>query len=501
VKLTLRALVAVFLLVGAQLLVLALVAAVAFTVRALVDDGQRGYGVFRAALFALGLAVVACWSLVRSAVRRPPPLPGVALTREAQPAIWAEIDAVAQLAVTRAPDELRLVEAANAAVVEEARSFRRSRRTLLLGAPLVVALDQGALRVVLAHELGHYSRRHTVLARVTYRGQQLLGDLVLRLGPRTLVGRLLDLYGRLYLAVAAAVSRNQEHEADRLAAEISGAQLTSETVAALPELAAAWHHFRRSDVLYAEERGKRPDRLLMVFGERWLNPSCRAALQEGMPRWDPPASAYDTHPRTEARVARLRLLAGDEQTSGRPAGASPALELLREPEATLGALEELIYEGSGLVPTPWTQLLAEKAAADAAGAARQLGWSAQQEKLAEHATVGVLLDLVEAGEGPRLAGRFMDRGAPLVLRRKALSRLLLRTLEHALVERHGLHHVPGDDGRPVLRSPDGTPVPPPSLVEAAAQEPGAVGALRAWAQHHDLLDRPLPQGSPRLSSG
>lgn len=490
-KLPLRALLAVSMLAGVLVVIVASVAGVAIGARAIVDDSQRSYGAFRIALFALLLALAATWTLIRSLIRRTGPEPGVVLTRADQPRLWDEVDALARLADTRGPDVIRLVGEANAAVVEDVRPFRRSRRTLLLGAPLLVGLEHGQLRAVLAHELAHFSARHTTSGRITHRGQEILGDLIHRIGPRTLVGRAIDLYGRLYLRVAGEVSRRQELEADRFAAEVSGASTAADAVATLPDLAAAWHHFLRGDVLHAEERGKRPEQMLLVFGQLWRNPASRAAIESVMSRYEPPPSPYDTHPSTDARVAHLR---GLDREDLRVVEATPALEPLVEPGATLGALEDRMYEGSELVPTPWDQLVAERAAADAAGAARQLGWSAQQEKLADDATVGALLDLVEAGHGPRIAGRFMDATASLAQRQRALAQLLRRALEHALVQRHGLRHVPGEDGEPVLRAADGTPVPPPELVHDAARAPTSVAPLRDWAEDQGLLARPLAPG-------
>ena len=165
----------------------------------------------------------------------------------------------------------------------------------------------------------------------------------------------------------------------------------------------------------------------------------------------------------------------------------PAHTLLDSPDETLAQLEELVYEGRDLVPTPWEELVAEHGRERARGAAEQLGWAAEQEGFTEHADLAALLEIVEDGRGTTLSGRYMDRGAPETSRRLVLVDLLTRTVENALIECGALHHVSGPDGEPVLLDEDGTPLPVRDLVTAAVRDPAAVEPLRRWAGRRGLL--------------
>ena len=275
-KLALRAVLALGLLVGAYLLVVGLVAGLALGLRAAVGAWGGGYGAFRLLILVLLLAAAAVWSLVAATLRRSAPVAGVRLSRQAQPQLWAVIDEVAAAVRTRAPDELVLAEGANAAVLEEARVLRTSHRVMVIGAPLLAALTVSQLTAVVAHELGHYSGRHTTLDRLTFRGQEMLVRMIWRLGPRSVLGRLLTVCTGGYVAVASAVSRSYEFEADEYAAELAGSQAAADAVEQVPLVAAGWHYYRRADVLLAEDSGHRPERLVQVFGELWATAERRA---------------------------------------------------------------------------------------------------------------------------------------------------------------------------------------------------------------------------------
>jgi Zn-dependent protease with chaperone function len=486
VKLATRSLLALGLLAGAYLLIVGLVACLAFGVRAAVGAWGGGYGAFRLLVLVLLLAAAAAWSLVAATLRRSAPVTGVRLSRQAQPRLWALVDQVAAAVRTRAPDELVLVEDANAAVLEEARLLRTSHRVMVVGAPLLMTFDVARLTAVLAHELGHYSGRHTALDRLTFRGQEMLVRMIWRLGPRSLLGRLLTVCTGGYVAVAAVVSRGYEFEADEYAAELAGSRATADAVQQVPQVAAAWHHYRRADVLRAEDAGRRPARMFEVFGGLWAIGERRSRAAADAIRWAPESSLYDTHPPTEDRVERL--LARDLPGRGLAEdGEAPAHTLLDSPGETLARLEDLLYEGRGLVPTPWEELVADHGRERARGAAEQLGWAAEQEGFTEHADLAALLEIVEDGRGTTLSGRYMDRGAPETSRRLVLVDLLTRTVENALIECGALRHVPGPDGEPVLLDADGTPLPVRDLVSAAVRDPAEVEPLRRWAGRRGLL--------------
>jgi Zn-dependent protease with chaperone function len=95
---------------------------------------------------------------------------GLVVGEADQPRLWHEVRELAGFAATRPPDEIQLVAAANAGVAEETSllGLVGGTRKMSLGAPLLVGLSREQLRAVLAHELGHYSGRHTALDALTY---------------------------------------------------------------------------------------------------------------------------------------------------------------------------------------------------------------------------------------------------------------------------------------------------------------------------------------------
>ncbi|MEV5742375.1 M48 family metallopeptidase [Microbispora rosea] len=121
--------------------------------------------IFAATTWAVGRGV---WRAVRS---RPEPPTGLPLPADRAPMLWATVRELAAEARTRIPEEIWLTAEVNAAVQEESRllGLAGGRRRLYVGLPLLQTMTVGQMRAVLAHELGHYSARHThppVRARV-----------------------------------------------------------------------------------------------------------------------------------------------------------------------------------------------------------------------------------------------------------------------------------------------------------------------------------------------
>ncbi len=88
---------------------------------------------------------------------------GQAVPREQAAGLMALVDELRQRLDVPPIDEVRLEDDEfNAGVLELGPSvFRwRTRRILSLGVPFLAAVDAAALRGVIAHELGHFSRRH-----------------------------------------------------------------------------------------------------------------------------------------------------------------------------------------------------------------------------------------------------------------------------------------------------------------------------------------------------
>ncbi len=145
------------------------------------------------AAFFLMLALIGVFALLMGLFYRNPSAtfeePGVVLTEDRHPGLWSEVRSLADTVGTSPPDEIRLVPEINAAVHDTSKllGLIRGKRRLYIGAPLLIGFDRQQLRAVLAHELAHYSRRHTSLGGVTFRGQEALAAVVERFGRRSIV--------------------------------------------------------------------------------------------------------------------------------------------------------------------------------------------------------------------------------------------------------------------------------------------------------------------------
>lgn len=123
--------------------------------------------------FIAGLAVVAF--LVLAWVLQPrQPSPPHELRPDEAPQLFERVNALADALQAPRVHAIALDDELNAGALELNRgvSLRPVRRVLVLGRPLLAALDVPAAEAVIAHELGHFSRRHGRLGHWLYRTRQ-----------------------------------------------------------------------------------------------------------------------------------------------------------------------------------------------------------------------------------------------------------------------------------------------------------------------------------------
>ena len=303
---TLRAALSLVMLAGFYLVSVGLVVGLGWlSVLAFSSEHARGAGYLALLAIVLAFGIVsALWKFARAKAAPPE---GVEVPERAAPELWTVVRELAAAAGTRAPDEIRLVPEVNAAVSEEARllGLVGGRRRMYLGVPLLQALDVAQLRSVLAHELGHYSRSHTRLGPLTYRGRAVVLATVQELAG-TVVGWLLLGYARLYLLVSAAVSRRQELEADEISVRVAGRAVAQEALHETEVVAAAWSFYTGTYVAPAFEAGyaTTPHGFFGGF-EQLLRARTDelAELRGGAP--DATQTRWDSHPSHAVRIATM----------------------------------------------------------------------------------------------------------------------------------------------------------------------------------------------------
>jgi hypothetical protein len=228
--------------------------------------------------------------------------------------------------------EVRLTMAFNAGVFQVPRLgfFGWPRTHLEVGLPLALALSPEELRAVLVHECAHLSARHGRQAGRLYLLHQTWGNLIPKM--QSPAGGRLDRTGRWALATflawywprlharALVLSRAHEYQADRLAAELVGAE----------HVAAALWRVECDDPLLADrfwtdlwQRARdEPEPPADVLG--LLAQTCRAGpapeeaarrVEQGIRRV---AARESTHPALIERVASLGRTAEDLRRIGFP---------------------------------------------------------------------------------------------------------------------------------------------------------------------------------------
>ena len=233
---------------------------------------------------------------------------GVRLDEHQAPELWAEVRRLAQAAGTRPPDDIRILAEVNAAVSEDSKllGLIPGRRHLYIGMPLLLTLNVSQFRAVIGHELGHYSNNHTRLGAVAFRGRLAIGGAIEHLGD-SVISLPFRAYGRIYLLVDNAASREQEREADRIAVRVAGTHAAAAALAELPVIDAAWGFYFQRYVGPAAEAGYLPRDLFRGFFE------LLAARQDELAnlRTHPPAekkSRWATHPPIGERVQLIHKL-------------------------------------------------------------------------------------------------------------------------------------------------------------------------------------------------
>lgn len=310
-----------------------------------------GKAVLGATVWAVGYGT---WKALRT--ERPVP-DGLPLSRATAPQLWATVDQIATVAGTRAPDEIYVVPQGNAGVEERSRlmGLVGGRRYMHIGMPLLQTFTVAQLRSVLAHELGHYSGRHTRLAAVSYRGRLALDRTVSRFGRLNIAGWVFKAYAALYVMVEHSVSRRQELAADLASVRVASRKTAAGALRKAVVLAAASELYLDQYVRPSLKAGYAPDDLFAGFSELLAHadeiPELRAAGEE--------RSAWDTHPPLSTRLAAI--MAAPEPLV--PVDDRPAGVLVPDLACVARALQDRVLGGGKLTILPWAQFTTAAASA------------------------------------------------------------------------------------------------------------------------------------------
>jgi Zn-dependent protease with chaperone function len=256
-----------------------------------------------------GAAIVFLVWLLRPAFR----FEGRELTADECPQLREEVERLRQK--LRVPDRMRLYldDSFNASAAESRGLFGLlgTKCALTLGVPLLVALAREQALAVIAHELGHFSRRHGRLGHWLYRARigwmqysQYVNE------SDSSFDRAAAWYARKFVPFFSARcfvhSRQCEYEADADAALAVGAKAIGEALTRIAVMGRLWEErFQRQVVVWQGEHPEPPRDFyerFQQFAKECPSSSQQSHLEEALRA---PSSWHDTHPSLSQRLRSL----------------------------------------------------------------------------------------------------------------------------------------------------------------------------------------------------
>jgi Zn-dependent protease with chaperone function len=304
-SLTARAVLAVALMVGYYALALAVSIALIWIPYAEYTYLERLD--FRIAVACLAGAATVLWALIPRSDRFD--APGPQLTPSTAPQLFSLIDDVAAATSQQRPAEVYLLNEVNAWVSQRGGTMGfGSRRVMGVGLPLLSSLTRAELLAVIAHEFGHYSGGDVGLGPWIYKTRAAIARTMAGV-DQTYLQWIFNWYGRMFMRMTMAVSRQQEFVADETAARISGAAPMVSALQKVAVLGPAYLAYLQQEVLPILRSGFLPP-LAEGFEQFMGNPETRAAFSKMIHEQTTGDSvgAFDSHPPLNERVAALERL-------------------------------------------------------------------------------------------------------------------------------------------------------------------------------------------------
>lgn len=302
-SLTGRATLAVLLLVGFYVLAFAIVAGLLYVPYAEVTYLHRINA--RLTIFAVVGALAILWGILPRIDRFEPP--GPALSAGNHPRLFQALEEVSRSTDQDMPRDVYLVPDMNAWVAQRGGIMGfGGRRVMGLGLPLLQTLTVRQLRAVIAHEFGHYHGGDTALGPWIYKTRAAIGRTLEGLSRHTpLLMKPFEWYGKAFLRITHAISRQQEFAADALSARVTGTEAAIDALKAVHGTAAAYEPYWHSEVVPAIEKGYRlplADGFRQFVAAPAIANGMAAALGEEISEGQ--VDPYDTHPPLRDRVIR-----------------------------------------------------------------------------------------------------------------------------------------------------------------------------------------------------
>jgi Zn-dependent protease with chaperone function len=307
---------------------------------------------FRLAGLCIGAGLTILWALVPRADRFK--APGPRLEEARYPRLFEIIRQIATATHQAPPADVYLLNEVNAWVTHRGGTMGfGSHRVMGVGLPLLQAISVPAFKAIVAHEFGHYWSGDVKLGPWIYKTRAAIARTIA--GVReTFVEAPFRWYGRQFLKLTHAVSRQQEFVADQVAARTAGGSALASALRRITALAPLYSSYLTNEVLPTLRAGFLPPVAEgfkdFLKADRIVDASRRiieAAEEHGQ------TDLFDTHPSLRDRLAALSLERDRDVPSDQ---VEPAVALIGNPSNLARALVEFALgpdATSKLAPIAW----------------------------------------------------------------------------------------------------------------------------------------------------
>ncbi|GGJ23879.1 hypothetical protein GCM10008938_07570 [Deinococcus roseus] len=253
--------------------------------------------------------------------------PGLKLNLDQHPPLKKVLQDLSQKTGQNMPDEVYLIFENNAWVQENIGFFGLFRkRRMAIGLPLMHMLSEQEFRAVLAHEYGHYHGGDTRLGAFIYQTRAALFRTVQNMSDN-FIGKIFIAYGNMYLKLTHGISRQQEYQADRFAAQHTSPSTMTAALQKVGHLGGSFDHYWSSEVVPVLNSGYKPPIMHGYYAyldvekiqQLWKNHYEESNEQE---------HALQTHPSMQKRIEALSKL----KIQGQHQQGQSAISLLTAPE-------------------------------------------------------------------------------------------------------------------------------------------------------------------------
>lgn len=275
------------------------------------------------------LLLIPAWVIVRSLWVTFPPPQGLKLSRHQVPQLFALVDELTTKLQAPRFHNILLNQEFNAAVVQVPRLgiFGWQENYLILGLPLMQSLPLEQLKAVLAHELGHLSGNHSRFSAWIYRIRRTWMQIYERLhqsnqsGTSVLFNRFSDWYWPSFNAYSFTLARMNEYEADRCAAQLTGASNAAEALINVEVKARFLESSFWSDIQkQVEHQADPPDNTYSSMLTVLHSPIAEEKTQQWLEQALAQKTSYaDTHPCLADRLKSLGYQTTQLETLPQPA--------------------------------------------------------------------------------------------------------------------------------------------------------------------------------------